>query len=141
MKHSNYLAHDSKNSRQMCRQSAHCSMTIYYVLHYVFGPIALSVNNTFSYTVTQSPNNWTCVRIHAFLPVCKREWGTTRRQGGLVSLVSRGEWPGRRLHRQGLKNEKRGGGEIRSARLDIPFLYTNSTIILAFHCNPWTVLE
>ena len=44
--------------------------------------------------------------MHLCIPECKRERGTTRQQGGLVSQVSRGEWPGRRLHQQGLKDEK-----------------------------------
>ena len=45
--------------------------------------------------------------MHLCIPECKRERGTTRQQGGSVSQVSRGEWPGiiRRLHQQGLNND------------------------------------
>ena len=45
--------------------------------------------------------------LHLCIPECKRERGTTRQQGGSVSQVRRGEWPGRWLHQQGLKDEEK----------------------------------
>ena len=72
---------------------------------------------------------YACIALYlctAFLLECKIVWGTTMQQGGSVSPVSRGEWPGRRLHQRGLGDEKRGevGKEAIMYRSVTAFKYT-----------------